>query len=75
MITQKVAEASAKVKNVPSWQREGALPSWWRKENWDADALLAEFCGGKMSSLSMTSVFSNEYESGSSLRGGCVGEA
>ena len=73
MITQKVAEASAKVEKCPFVAEEEHFHHGGGGRIGMQTHCTGRFCGGKMSSLSMTSVFSVKYESGSSLRGGCVG--
>ena len=73
MITQKVAEASAKVEKCPFVAEEEHFHHGGGGRIGMQTHCTGRFCGGQMSSLSMTSVFSVKYESGSSLRGGCVG--
>ena len=73
MITQKVVEASAKVEKYPFLAEEERFHHSGGRRIGMQMHCSGRFCGGKMSSRSMTSVFSMKYESGSSLRGGCVG--
>lgn len=73
MITQKVVEASAKVEKYPFLAEEKHFHHGGGRRIGMQMHCSGRFCGGKMSSCSMTSVFSMKYESGSSLRGGCVG--
>lgn len=73
MITQKVVEASAKVEKYPFLAEEEHFHHGGGRRIGMQMHGTGRFCGGKMSSLSMTSVFSMKYESGSFLRGGCVG--